>query len=53
MKGSDLEKTHWACACIKRDRKGNLKAIKLHPLATKRCEVCGAVQFAANRKEGR
>lgn len=31
---------YWACACVKRDSKGNMKAIKLNPPSSKRCRVC-------------
>ncbi|MES2598614.1 MAG: hypothetical protein V4662_24985 [Verrucomicrobiota bacterium] len=34
--------THWACACIKRDHHGRLKAIKLNPIKRKSCRVCGS-----------
>ena len=37
--------THWACACVKRDRKGQLKSIKLHTVAVKSCPVCGCKQI--------
>jgi capsid portal protein len=31
---------YWPCACVKRDRNGNMKAIKLnHPQVTQ-CRVC-------------
>ena len=42
--GSGLDQTHWPCACVKRDRAGRLKAIKLHPNSVQRCPVCGAKQ---------
>lgn len=32
----------WPCACVKRDRRGVMKAIKFHPGTTKRCRVCKA-----------
>ena len=35
----------WACACVRRDRRGKIKAIKLHPMTTKSCKVCGSKQF--------
>ena len=37
--------THWACSCVRRDRAGKIKAIKLHPMTTKSCRVCGSKQF--------
>ncbi len=36
--------THWPCACVKRERNGKMKAIKLHPLAVKYCRECGMDQ---------
>jgi len=42
--GSATVETHWACACVKCDRKGKLKSIKLHPIAKTSCRVCGAKQ---------
>jgi len=35
-------KTHWACACVKRDRDGKLSAIKLHSQRHVWCPTCGA-----------
>ena len=32
---------YWACACVKRDRQGTMKAVKMHPPTAKRCRVCG------------
>ena len=30
----------WPCACVKRDKAGNMKAIKLNHPDLKRCLVC-------------
>lgn len=32
----------WPCACVRRDRKGNMKDIKLHHPDTTKCDVCKA-----------
>jgi hypothetical protein len=35
---------YWACACVKRDRRGNMKAIKLHHPAQEKCRTCGCTK---------
>ena len=35
-------KANWPCACVRRDPNGTMNAIKVHPITTKRCRVCGA-----------
>lgn len=35
---------HWPCACVRRDRAGNLKAIKMHPPSVNKCRRCGATR---------
>ncbi len=46
MSGKTIEKPDtskwWACACVKRDRKGKMSHIKLHPPTTRKCKTCGA-----------
>ena len=32
----------WPCACVKRDRKGNMTHIKLHSEKSRSCKKCGA-----------
>lgn len=32
----------WPCACVKRDKAGNLTHIKTHVMTRKRCRVCKA-----------
>ena len=34
----------WPCACVKRDRKGVMKAIKMHTATTSKCRVCGCTK---------
>lgn len=36
----NLPKGYWPCACVKRDKKGNLSKIKFNPPSRKRCSVC-------------
>jgi hypothetical protein len=37
---------YWPCACIKRNRKGELTHIKAHPPSRKKCRKCGATKPA-------
>lgn len=37
---------YWPCACVRRDRAGNLKAIKLNHPAVLACRVCKAKREA-------
>ncbi|MBC8867902.1 MAG: hypothetical protein H8E44_00705 [Planctomycetes bacterium] len=39
---SDGSTDGWPCACVLRDSEGNLDAIKIHPITSKRCRVCDA-----------
>ena len=34
----------WPCACVKRDRRGNMTAIKLHSPFVKKCRACGVLR---------
>lgn len=34
----------WPCACVRRNRHGALKAIKLNAPELERCRVCGATK---------
>jgi hypothetical protein len=31
---------YWPCACVRRDRQGNMRAIKFHAPKVRRCAVC-------------
>lgn len=35
---------YWPCACVKRDRKGNMTHIKMHPPTAKKCKTCDATR---------
>ena len=35
---------YWPCACVLRDRAGNMTHIKLHHPSRTRCSVCGCKQ---------
>jgi hypothetical protein len=55
----DIPPGYWVCACVRRDRAGNLSQIKFNPTRVKRCRKCGCErppeEFRekdfANRKE--
>ena len=51
--GSMALGSRWACACVRRDRHGKIKAIKLHPMTTKSCRVCGSKQFIGKPSNAR
>lgn len=37
-----IPESYWPCACVKRDRRGNLIAIMGHHQSVKRCRKCKA-----------
>lgn len=37
---------YWPCACVKRDKAGNLTHFGMQPPTVKRCRRCGAKQPA-------
>ena len=41
---------YWVCACVKRDRQGNLAAVKMNHPSIKRCRKCGAVPPPKEKK---
>jgi hypothetical protein len=38
---TEIPAGYWACACVRRNKDGTLKAIKLHAPVRKKCRVCG------------
>lgn len=40
----EIKRDYWPCACVNRDRKGNLSGIKLHHKSVHHCRVCGIGQ---------
>lgn len=38
----------WPCACQKRDRRGKLTHVRVHPQTVERCGACGATRDAQN-----
>lgn len=47
---NDIMSTYWACACVKRDKDGKLKAIKLNPNSRFSCRVCGSRKPKTEKK---
>lgn len=39
---------YWPCACVKRDRKGRMTALKVNSHNVSRCRVCGAKRDLPN-----
>lgn len=40
---------YWVCACVRRDKRGNMTAIKMNPPMSKRCRACGTTKLDADR----
>ncbi len=45
-------KDWWACSCVKRNRKGELTHIKLHPPDAPKCRRCGSRGTPVGKKGG-
>jgi hypothetical protein len=39
----------WPCACVRRNRKGQITGIKMHPPKTLTCRVCGCSQRPSHK----
>jgi hypothetical protein len=50
MTAADQPK-RWVCACVKRDKAGNIAAIKMHHPARQKCRQCGATRPTAPNQE--
>jgi hypothetical protein len=48
---TDVPDDYWPCACVRRDRAGNLRKIKLNSPQTARCPVCKCVRPGDERKD--
>lgn len=44
MSESTIKETGWPCACVKRDRKGNLTHIRVNDASVRKCRDCGSVR---------
>lgn len=52
MSSKPVPPDYWPCACVKRDRQGNLKALKMNPPMKKYCRACGCVRPPKNTNTG-
>jgi hypothetical protein len=43
----EIDRDYWPCACVKRDKAGNMSHIKLHHKSKSECRVCGATRANA------
>ncbi len=41
---SKIPDDYWSCCCVKRNRKGELVAIKFHAPDRRKCRKCGATR---------